>query len=50
MTQIKRIINLLLLSHFYPVIYRRVQKESDELLYMVWSLVMVREPIASARG
>ena len=23
--------------------YRRVQKESDELLYTVWSLVMVRE-------
>ena len=23
--------------------YRRVEKESDELLYTVWSLVMVRE-------
>ena len=33
-------INLLLFNHFY----RRVQKESDELLYTVWSLVMVREP------
>ena len=45
-------INLLLLSNnFYLVIsYRRVQKESDELLYRVWSLVMVRNPIASARG
>ncbi|CAD1468597.1 unnamed protein product, partial [Heterotrigona itama] len=36
--------------NFYPVIsYRRVQKENDELLYIVWSLVMVREPVASAR-
>ena len=26
-------INLLLLDHFYPVIYRRVEKESDELFY-----------------
>ncbi|CAD1480477.1 unnamed protein product, partial [Heterotrigona itama] len=36
-TQAKQIINLLLLSNnFYPVIlYRRVQKESDELLY-IW--------------
>ena len=25
--------NLLLLNNFYPVIYRRVQKENDELLY-----------------
>ena len=24
--------------------YRRVQKENDEYLYTVWSLVMVREP------
>ena len=47
----KQIINLLLLNNFYLVIsYRRVEKESDELLYTVWSLVMVREPIASARG
>ena len=35
---------LLLLTHFYPVIPFRVQKESDVLLYTVWSLVMVREP------
>ena len=36
-------INLLLLSNFYPVIsYRRVRKESDAVLYTVWSLVMVR--------
>ena len=29
--------------------YRRVQKESDELLWTrFWSLVMVREPVASA--
>ena len=40
-TQAKQIINLSL-NDFYPVIYRRVQKESDELLYTVWSLVMVR--------
>ena len=32
------------------MIYRRVEKESDELLYTIWSLVMVREPIPSARG
>ena len=39
------IINLSLLNHFYSVIsHRRVGKESDELLYTVWSLVMVREP------
>ena len=51
-TQAKQIINLLLLSNnFYLAIsYRRVRKEIDELLYTVWSLVMVREPIASARG
>ena len=38
--------SLLLFNHFYPVIsYRRDQKEkeSDELLYTVWSLVMVRQ-------
>ena len=35
-------INLLLFNHFYPVMsYRRVEKESDESLYTVWSLVMV---------
>ena len=40
-------INLLLHNNnFYLVIsYRRVEKESDELLYTVWSLVMVRKPI-----
>ena len=33
----------ILLNNFYPVIsYRRVRKECDELLYTVWSLVMVR--------
>ena len=38
--------NLLLLNNFYPAIsYRRVQKESDELLYTVWSLVMVRNQL-----
>ena len=44
-TQTKQIINLLLHNNFYPVIYRRVQKESDELLYTVWSLVMVRKQL-----
>ncbi|CAD1473422.1 unnamed protein product, partial [Heterotrigona itama] len=40
----KKIINLLLLNNnFYPVIiYRRIQKEINELLCTVWSLVMVR--------
>ena len=38
--------NLLLFNNFYPVItYRRVQKESDELLYTVRSLVMVRSQL-----
>ena len=40
------IINLLLVNNFYPVTtYRRVQKESDELLYTVWSFVMVRNQL-----
>ena len=43
-------INLLLFNNFYPVIYRRDQKESDELLCTVRSLVTVREPVASASG
>ena len=47
----KQIINLSLLNNFYPTLsYRRVQKESDELLYTVWSLVMVRSLVASASG
>ena len=38
--------NSLLLDNFYPVIsYRRVQKESDELSYTVWSLVTVRNQL-----
>ena len=42
-TRTKQIINLLPLNNFYPVVsYRRVQRESDELLYTVWPLVMVR--------
>ena len=45
----KQIINLLLLSNLYPMINQWIQKE-EELLYTVWSLVMVREPVASARG
>ena len=31
-TRAKQIIHLLLLNHFYPASYRRVSKESDELL------------------
>ena len=39
-------IKLLVLNNFYPLIsYRRVQKESDELLYTVRSLVMVRNQL-----
>ena len=39
-------INSLLLNNFYPAIsYPLVQKESDELLYTVWSLVMVRNQL-----
>ena len=42
-TQVKQTTCLLLLNHFYPVTsYRRVRKESDELLYTVRSLVTVR--------
>ena len=38
--------SLLLLNNFYPVIlYRRVPKENDELLYTVWSLFMVRNQL-----
>ena len=48
MTQAKQIINLLLLNNFHPVMsYRRVQKESDELLYTIWSLVMVRNQLSN---
>ena len=39
-------INLLLFNNFYSMIsYQRVQKESDELLYTVWSLVMVHKQL-----
>ena len=51
-TQAKQIINLLLLNNFYPVIYDiRVQKESDELLY-IYGLVTLYGPqsVASASG
>ena len=38
--------NLSRLNNFYPVMsHRRVQKESDELLYTVWSLVTVRNQL-----
>ena len=45
----KQVINLLLLNNFYPVmLYRRVRKESDELLYIqFWSLVMVRNQLST---
>ena len=44
--QTKQIINLLLLNNFYPVMsYRRAQKGGDELLYTVWSFVMVRNQL-----
>ena len=47
----EQVINLLLRNNFYLAIScRRVEEESDELLYTVWSLVMVREPIASANN
>ena len=39
----KQIINLLPFNNFYH--YRQVQKESDELLYTVRSLVMVRNQL-----
>ena len=47
-------ISLLLLNHFYPAVsYRRVWKKkraTNYCIYTVRSLVMVREPVASARG
>ena len=40
-------IYLLLLNNFYPVVsYRRIKKESDELLHAIRSLVMVRSQLA----
>ena len=39
-------ITLLLLNNFYPL----KEKESDQLLYTVRSLVMVREPAARRKG
>ncbi|KAK9307783.1 hypothetical protein QLX08_002017 [Tetragonisca angustula] len=44
----KQMINLSLLSNFYSKLMiscRRVRKESDELLYTVWPLVMVRNQL-----
>ena len=46
-------ISLLLLNNFYPasiIPTSSEEKENDELSYTVRSLVMVREPVASARG
>ena len=46
-------IDLLLLSNFYPVMsFWQIQNDmlTNYCTYAVWSLVMVREPIASARG
>ena len=34
-SQAKRVVNLFFLDNFYPVVYRRVRKESDESLYTV---------------
>ena len=54
MTQAKQVINLLLLDNFYPVYqflsYRRVQKESDELLYTVLVARYGPQSVASASG
>ena len=37
------------INNFYSeILYLRVQKENDELLYTIWSLVMVRESVANA--
>ena len=42
-------ISLLLLNNFYPAMsYRRVQKKRKATNYCIRSLVMVREPVASA--
>ena len=52
-THAQTMTSLLLVNNFYPVMsYRQVQEEeeSDELLYTARSLVMVREPVTSARG
>ena len=52
-TRAKQMINLLLLSNFCPVIpFWQIQNDilTNYCTYTVWSLVMVREPIASARG
>ena len=48
----KQIINLLLLNNFDPATSHtdRVQKESDELLYTAWSLVMVRNQLPTQRA
>ena len=40
----------LLLNNFDPVIYRRVQKESDESLCTLWSLVTVRNQLPAQAG
>ena len=42
-------ISLLLLNNFYPDEFKR-NRERRIIVYGVRSLVMVREPIASARG
>ena len=52
-TQVKQMTNLLLLSNCCPVIsFWQIQNDilTNYCIYTVWSLVMVRGPIASARG
>ena len=52
-TQAKQMISLLLLNHFYPAIDVSTgskERESDELLYTVRSLVMVRATSCQAQG
>ena len=42
--------NLSLFSNFYPVMIPNEFEKKNELSYTVWSLVMVRGPVTSARG
>ena len=54
-TQAKRTINWLLLNHFYPVVYRRVQTESGKLSYTrfgrsLWSAIGCQRKILNLNG
>ena len=43
-------LNLLLLNNFHPVMsHRRAERENDELLYTVWSLVTVRSQLPASK-